>query len=59
MSKREDQRIAKLARDNAAKAQRPKGDQAAKQYDPTLKKRAMEEDADAGKLFKEMKKREF
>jgi hypothetical protein len=58
MSKQEDQRIAALARKNAAKVVRPKGDRAA-QYDDTLKQRPAEEDSETRRLFKEMKKREF
>jgi len=58
MSKREDERLAALARKNAAKAARPKGDRAA-QFDPTLRQRPDEEDPETRRLFKEMKKREF
>jgi hypothetical protein len=58
MSKREDQRIAALAKKNAAKVVPPKGDRAA-QYDDTLKQRPAEEDSETRRLFKEMKKREF
>jgi hypothetical protein len=58
MSKREDQRIAALAKKNAAKVVAPKGDRAA-QYDDTLKQRPAEEDSETRRLFKEMKKREF
>ena len=59
MSKREDQRIAALAKKNAAKVAPPtKGDRAA-QYDSTLKLRPDEEDGETRRLFKEMKKREF
>jgi hypothetical protein len=58
MSKREDQRIAALARKNAAKIVVPKGERAAK-YDATLKLRPDEEDGETRRLFKEMKKREF
>ena len=58
MSKREDQRIAALARKNAAKVVVPKGDRAV-QYDDTLKQRPEEEDSETRRLFKEMKKREF
>ncbi len=58
MSKREDQRIAALAKKNAAKVVVPKGERAA-QYDPTLKQRPDEEDGETRRLFKEMKKREF
>jgi hypothetical protein len=58
MSKREDQRLAALAKKNAAKVVQPKGDKAA-QFDPTLRQRPGEEDAETRRLFKEMKKREF
>ncbi|MGH7497876.1 MAG: hypothetical protein ACREL3_03380 [Gemmatimonadales bacterium] len=58
MSKREDQRIAALARKNAAKIVVPKGDRAVK-FDDTLKHRPEEEDSETRRLFKEMKKREF
>ena len=58
MSKQEDQRIAALAKKNAAKVVPPKGDRAAK-YDDTLKQRPAEEDSETRRLFKEMKKREF
>jgi hypothetical protein len=58
MSKREDQRIAALAKKNAAKVIVPKADRAA-QYDPTLKQRPEAEDSETRRLFKEMKKREF
>ena len=58
MSKREDQRIAALAKKNAEKVVTPKGDRAAK-YDDTLKQRPAEEDNETRRLFKEMKKREF
>jgi hypothetical protein len=58
MSKREDQRLAALAKKNAAKVIVPKADRAT-QYDPTLKQRPDEEDGETRRLFKEMKKREF
>jgi hypothetical protein len=58
MGKREDQRIAALAKKNAARIKPPKDDQAA-QYDPTLRQRAPEQDAETKRLFKEMKRREF
>jgi hypothetical protein len=58
MSKREDERLAALARKNAAKAVRPKNDRAT-QFDPTLRQRPDEEDPETRRLFKEMKKREF
>ena len=58
MSKREDQRIAALAKKNAAKVAPPKGDRSV-QFDPTLRQRTAEEDPETRRLFKEMKKREF
>jgi hypothetical protein len=58
MSKREDQRIAALAKKNAAKVVVPKSERAS-QYDPTLRQRPDEEDSETRRLFKEMKKREF
>jgi hypothetical protein len=58
MSKREDARIAKLAKKNAEKAAQPKRDRAS-QFDPTLRKRPAEEEPETERLFKEMKRREF
>jgi hypothetical protein len=58
MSKREDARIAKLARKNAEKVVPPKPDRARK-FDPTLRQRAAEEEPETERLFKEMKRREF
>ena len=58
MSKREDQRLAALAKKNAAKVVVPKSERAT-QYDPTLRQRPDEEDGETRRLFKEMKKREF
>jgi 2-keto-4-pentenoate hydratase len=58
MSKREDQRIAALVKKNAAKVPRPKGDKAV-QFDPTLRQRMADVDPETGRLFKEMKKREW
>ncbi|MGH3161724.1 MAG: hypothetical protein ACREOQ_13880 [Gemmatimonadales bacterium] len=58
MSKREDQRLAALAKKNAAKIVPPKSERAV-QFDPTLRQKAAEEDAETRRLFKEMKKREF
>ncbi|HKV75438.1 MAG TPA: hypothetical protein VJN95_13040 [Gemmatimonadales bacterium] len=58
MSKREDQRIAALAKKNAAKEAPPKQDRAG-QFDDTLRQRPPEESAETRRLFKEMKKREF
>jgi hypothetical protein len=58
MSKREDKRIAALAKKNAAKINPPTADQSAK-FDPTLRQRPPEEAEDTKRLFKEMKRREF
>lgn len=57
-SKREEQRLAALAKKNAAKVKSPKPDLSA-QFDPTLRQRAAEEDPETRRLFKEMKRREF
>ena len=58
MSKREDQRIAALAKKNAEKAVRPKRDRAA-QFDPTLRQKPVDEEVETERLFKDMKRREF
>ena len=58
MSKREEQRIAKLIKKNAAKVADPKVDRAA-QYDDTLRKKPPEQDEENKRFFKEMKRREF
>ncbi len=58
MSKREDQRIAALAKKNAEKVVLPKADRAAK-FDSTLRQKPTEEDAETRRLFKDMKRREF
>jgi hypothetical protein len=58
MSKREDQRIAALAKKNAEKVARPKADRAT-QFDATLRQRAPEGEEETKRLFKEMKRREF
>jgi hypothetical protein len=58
MGKREDQRIAALAKKNAERVVTPKPDKAV-QYDETLRARKGEEDAETRRLFKDMKKREF
>lgn len=58
MSKREDQRIAALAKKNAAKIVPAKADRAVR-FDPTLRQRQQDEDPETRRLFKEMKKREF
>jgi hypothetical protein len=58
MTRREDQRIAALAKKNAAKVKPPRQEQAS-DFDPTLRQRAQEEDSETRRLFKEMKRREF
>jgi len=58
MSKREDQRIAALAKKNAEKVVHPKRDRAA-QFDSTLRQKPEEEEAETKRLFKDMKRREF
>jgi hypothetical protein len=58
MGKREDQRIAALAKTNAAKVKPPTADQSA-QYDSTLRRRPPEQTSETERLFKEMKRREF
>ncbi|MGH7508150.1 MAG: hypothetical protein ACREMZ_01600 [Gemmatimonadales bacterium] len=58
MSKREDQRIAALARKNAEKVVPPRRERAA-QFDPTLRQKPTEEEAETERLFKDMKRREF
>jgi len=60
MSKREDQRIAALAKKNAAKVKPPTADHS-NQFDPTLRLRPKETESDTEtkRLFKEMKRREF
>lgn len=58
MSKRDDQRIAALAKKNAEKIKPPTAAQSP-QYDDTLRLRKSEEDPETRRLFKEMKRREF
>ena len=58
MSKREDQRLAALAKKNAEKAARPKRDRAS-QFDPTLRQKPAEEEVETERLFKDLKRREF
>jgi hypothetical protein len=58
MTRREDQRIAALAKKNAAKIKPPRQEQAS-DFDATLKRRAPEQDSETKRLFKEMKRREF
>jgi hypothetical protein len=58
MSKREDQRIAALAKKNAEKVVPPKKDRAV-QFDSTLRQKPEEEEGETKRLFKDMKRREF
>ena len=58
MTKREDQRIAKLVKKNTAKIANPKIDRSV-QYDDTLKRKPDETDGETKRFFKEMKRREF
>lgn len=57
MTKQDDQRIAALAKKNAAKIKPPTQERATK-FDDTLRP-TDEEDAETRRLFKEMKQREF
>ena len=57
MTKSDDQKIASLAKKNAAKPAKTK-QKLRRQYDHTLPKDT-EEDEDARRFFSEMKKREF
>ena len=58
MPKREDARIARLAKKNAERVVPPKPDRSL-QFDPTLRPRSDEEEPETKRLFKEMKRREF
>jgi hypothetical protein len=58
MSKRDDARIAKLAKKNAEKVVPPRRNRAS-QFDPTLRQRPDDEEPETERLFKEMKRREF
>jgi hypothetical protein len=58
MSKRDDARIARLAKKNAEKVVPPKRDRSA-QFDSTLRQQSEEEEPETRRLFKEMKRREF
>ena len=57
MSKRDDERLARLAEKNAEREAQPKGEKAAR-YDSTLRRKP-EDDKDLRSFFDEMKKREF
>jgi hypothetical protein len=58
MSKREDQRLAALAKKNAEKVVPPKRDRASR-FDPTLRQKPAEDEVETERLFKDMKRREF
>jgi hypothetical protein len=58
MSKREDQRIAALAKKNAEKVVPPKRERGA-QFDDTLRQKPDDEEGETKRLFKDMKRREF
>lgn len=58
MSKREDQRMAKLVKKHAAKVANPKVDRSS-QYDDTLRRKPEEQNDESKRFFKEMKRREF
>ena len=60
MSKREDERLAALARKNAAEEAKPKAEKALK-YDDTLRRKPpeAEDDKELRAFFNDMKKREF
>lgn len=58
MSKREEQKMAKLLKKTAGKLQPPRQDRAG-QYDNTLLQKPVEPDDASKRFFKEMKKREF
>jgi hypothetical protein len=58
MSKREDKRIADLAKKNAAKTKPSRTEQSV-QFDPTLRQKPPEEAEETRRLFKDMKRREF
>ncbi|HXS22974.1 MAG TPA: hypothetical protein VN719_01980 [Gemmatimonadales bacterium] len=58
MSKREDKRIADLAKKNAAKI-KPSRAEKSVQFDPTLRQKPPEQAEETKRLFKDMKRREF
>lgn len=58
MTKREDQKMAKLLRKTAGKPVPPRQDRSA-QYDSTLAQKPPEQDDESKRFFKEMKRREF
>jgi hypothetical protein len=58
MTKREEQKMAKLLKKTAGKIQPPRQDRSA-QYDNTLLQKPTEPDDASKRFFKEMKRREF
>jgi hypothetical protein len=58
VSKKDDKRIAALAKKNAAKSKAEPKDRTT-QYDSTLRIRPADQDPETRRFFKEMKKREF
>lgn len=59
MSKREEQRLAKLIKKHAAKVSGGKKPDRSAQYDDTLRRKPEEADAETKRFFKDMKRREF
>ena len=59
MSKREDQRIAKLIKKNSAKVSGTRKADRSAQYDDTLRQKPEEVDSETKRFFKDMKRREF
>ncbi len=59
MTKQDDQRIAALAKKNAAKIKPPTREQAQQFDDTLLQSPEEEESAETRRLFKDMKRREF
>jgi hypothetical protein len=58
MSKRDEQKIAKLIKKHAGTTRPPAKDRSA-QYDDTLRQKPPAQDEDTTQFFKEMKRREF
>ncbi len=58
MSKREDQKMAKLIKKTAGKVSPKKTDRSG-QYDDTLRKKPADMDDDTKRFFDDMKRREF
>ncbi len=59
MSKREEQRLAKLIKKNAAKVTGGKRADRSAQYDDTLRRKPEEAADETKRFFKDMKRREF